>query len=188
MPHVCGRYVLMEHAVPIAEQFGLTDPVTFTPRYNLAPTDEGVVVRKTPSGRKAQPMRWGLVPFWSKDPSGGAKLINARSETIGEKRAFREAFSRRRCLVPMSGFYEWKREGAKKQPYFIHAKDGSYLAAAGVYERWSDGTAALETFSVLTTASNEAISALHDRMPAFLDPDDYESWLAEPTPVAKLRP
>ncbi len=172
--------------MPIAEQFGLVDPVPFTPRFNLAPTDEGIVVRLGASGREAATLRWGLVPWWSKDRAGAAKMINARSESVGEKRAFKDAFHRQRCLVPMSGFFEWKKLEKSKQPYFIHAKDGSYLAAAGLFDRWKHEGVALETFTVLTTSSNDAIRSLHDRMPVFVRPESYSEWLDPQTKVVRL--
>lgn len=123
---------------------------------------------------------WGLVPSWSKDRSIGPRLINARSETAAEKPAFRSAFARRRCVVPVSGFYEWqKREEGPKQPYYIYRADGEPLLFAGLWERWGKDDEILDTFTILTTEPNEMMSAVHDRMPCVLEREEVELWCGE---------
>jgi putative SOS response-associated peptidase YedK len=138
-------------------------------------------------------VQWGLVPSWSKDPSIGARLINARSETAAEKPSFRSALRRRRCLIPASGFYEWQRRPNGKQPYVIGMADGNPFAFAGLWEHWHglDGSE-LETCTVLTTEANELMAPIHDRMPVILEPQDYADWLgtgedSAPAEVAQLQ-
>ena len=118
-------------------------------------------------------MRWGLVPSWAKDPSIGSKLINARCETLGEKPAFRKALKSRRCIVPISGFYEWQRQGRGKQPYFVTSADGKPLTLAGLWEEWNG----LLSFTVITVPANEQVAAIHDRMPAILSLEEALAWL-----------
>ena len=132
--------------------------------------------------------KWGLIPSWAKDPSIGAKLINARSETIDEKPSFREAFKRRRAIIPVDGFYEWARAGDKKQPYYIHFKDDRLFGFAGLWEKWRtpDGEN-LESCSILTTEANEVLSAIHQLMPVILHPDTYDLWLDEDERKQDLR-
>lgn len=136
-------------------------------------------------------MRWGLIPSWARDPAIGGRMINARSETAADKPAFRSALRRRRCLVPADGFYEWQPVGRVKQPYHIHAAGGGPLAIAGLWERWTapDG-GDIETCALLTTAANDAVAALHDRMPVILSPDDFSRWLdpavTDPAVIADL--
>jgi putative SOS response-associated peptidase YedK len=125
-------------------------------------------------------MRWGLVPSWAKDASSGAKMINARSDTIAEKPAFREAFRKRRCVIPVSGFFEWQGSGSGKTPWFITSVSGEPLSFAGLWERWRDGEGQLlRTATIITTDANEALASLHHRMPVILARADVEAWLAE---------
>jgi len=140
------------------------------------------VVRLKDGRRELALLKWGLVPAWSKDAAGGAKMINCRSETIAEKPAFRDAFLRHRCLVVADGFYEWQKIGEKdKQPRFITLKDNQPFAFAGVWENWRprDGGEALQTFTIITVPPNEVCAPLHDRMPAILAPEDWSNWLGE---------
>ncbi len=176
---MCGRY-RMTRADKLAQQFEVDNEVEWTPRYNIAPGQQVAVVRQHADrpGREFSKMKWGLVPFWAKDPNIGYKMINARAETIAEKPAYREAFKSRRCLLPADGFYEWKKEGKEKQPYNFGMKDDSLFALAGVWERWKDPKGAMiETCSILTTTPNALLQDVHDRMPVILKPDDYELWL-----------
>ena len=123
-------------------------------------------------------MRWGLIPAWARDPAMGMKLINARAETVAEKPSFQKPFRQRRCLVLADGYYEWKREGARKQPYFIRLKDERPFAFAGLWDRWNNGEGTtIESCAVLTTKSNERLASIHDRMPVILPPVAYEPWL-----------
>lgn len=182
---MCGRYTHLYTWKQLHRLMTLTTIPAgeLAPRYNLAPTQKAPVVRQDPEGaRSADLLRWGLVPFWADDPTIGSKMINARAETAADKPAFRAAFKSRRCIVPASGFYEWKAlEGQKaKQPYYIRpAEDGGIFAIAGLWERWKtkDGADAVETFTILTTEPNDLMKTLHDRMPVILDPADFDRWL-----------
>jgi putative SOS response-associated peptidase YedK len=156
----------------------------FDPRYNIAPTQDVAAIRADSAGRRtATMMRWGLVPSWSKTMASGPPMINARSETLAEKPAFRTALRSRRCLVPADGFYEWQLTPGggrgKKQPYYIHRPDGQPFAFAGLWELWKnpDSQFAIESCTIVTTAANAALSTLHDRMPVVLAPADYGLWL-----------
>jgi putative SOS response-associated peptidase YedK len=142
-------------------------------RFNIAPTQDIPVVRYTDAGRELTLMRWGLIPSWSKGPTSGSLLINARSETAAEKPAFRSAFKTRRCLIPADGFYEWKKTGGKKQPYHFRLANGQPFAFAGLWEKWQ----AIESCTILTTEANELAAQMHDRMPVILSPNDYAEWL-----------
>ena len=179
---MCGRYELHAHPAAIALAFGLPAPPELAPRYNIAPMQQVPIVRVNSHGaRELAMVRWGLVPRWSKDPSIGAKMINARGETVRDKPAFRTAYRRHRCLLPASGFYEWQaREGAK-QPMHIAMLDGAPFAFAGVAERWlgPDGEP-LDTCAIITTEANALLVAVHERMPVIVAPADYARWL-DPT-------
>jgi putative SOS response-associated peptidase YedK len=160
------------------------------PRFNVAPTQLVPIVANR-STRAVELARWGLVPPWAEDLSIGNRLINARGETMAGKRAFRDAFARRRCLVPADGFYEWQRAGKKKQPYFIHQEARRPFALAGLWERWrSPDGAWLISFTIVTCASNALLSPIHDRMPVIVAPEDFERWLArdpvEPDALADI--
>lgn len=179
---MCGRYALYgpvsrknRHAIEFLEQ-----EIDFAPRYNAAPTQKLPVFRVSSERRRELTLlRWGLIPSWAKDASIGARMINARAETVAGKPAFRAAFRRRRCLVPMSGFYEWKKEPGKKVPYFIRPLNTEVFAAAGLYEYWpgKDGAEPIESYTIITTEANELMRTLHDRMPVLLPQSDYEAWL-----------
>ncbi len=172
-------------------RFGLdTPPSPWSPRFNIAPTQQILAIRGGAGGRELVSFRWGLIPSWAKDPSIGSRMINARGETVAEKPSFRTAFRRRRCLVLADGYYEWKKEGKGKQPYHIHLPEGEVFAFAGLWERWSpDGDEPLETCTIITTAASGPLADLHDRMPVILDSIDYEPWLATPEEeAAKLLP
>ena len=150
------------------------------PRYNVAPTQPIPVIRQHPKEpiRQLSLMRWGLIPSWAKDPSAAASMINARSETASTKPAFRDALKSRRCLIPADGFYEWSRMGKAKQPYCFEVGEGELFAFAGIWDRWKDPTGHwVKSCSILTTIPNAVTSAVHDRMPAILDPDSYDLWL-----------
>jgi putative SOS response-associated peptidase YedK len=178
---MCGRFGFDIPRGVLAEHFGLGAAPDVAPRYNIAPTQEAPVVLLHPDSgaRVLRALRWGLVPSWSKDPRAGARLINARAEGAADKPAFRAAFKRRRCLVPAAGFYEWKRLPKGKQPWWIRLRGGGPLAFAGLWEHWLDpqSDATLHTFTILTTAANPLVAALHDRMPVILPPRDYTVWL-----------
>ncbi|GAA0699083.1 SOS response-associated peptidase [Kitasatospora atroaurantiaca] len=196
---MCGRFVSTSNVQDLVELFGVTrwSPTeTLAPSWNVAPTDTVWAVmervdRETGElARQLRPLRWGLVPSWAKDPGVGARMINARAETVHEKPAFRKAFSSRRCLLPADGYYEWvaipAAEGKKgfKQPYYITPSQGDLLVMAGLYEFWRDHTrpeddplAWLTTTTIITTQATDAAGRVHDRMPLAIDPDDFEAWL-----------
>jgi putative SOS response-associated peptidase YedK len=188
---VCGRYVLTSPGEVIAAHFRLAAVPVLPPRYNIAPTQLALVVRETPDGgRAADLLRWGLVPFWAKEPSLGARLINARAEGLADKPAFRAAFRRRRCLVPADGFFEWRAAvGRRKQPYYVRFASGEPFAMAGLWETWRPPEGdAVSTFTIVTTVANEALGAIHDRMPVIVASADYDEWLSSPNPSALLAP
>ncbi|MFO0879686.1 MAG: SOS response-associated peptidase [Gemmataceae bacterium] len=176
---MCGRFTLYHTPKDVAEQFDLPTVVAFEPRYNIAPTQQVLAVRATESGREAVWLRWGLIPSWAGDASIGARLLNARVETILEKPSFRVAFQRRRCLIPADGFYEWQAVAGKKQPLHFSLHDGRLFAFAGLWEQWTSPEGVmLQTCTVLTTAANALIQGVHDRMPVLVDKARYGDWLS----------
>lgn len=188
---MCGRYTLYTHEDDLASLFEVK-PLPLTERYNIAPTTEVPVVRELPGGsREMSYMRWGLVPHWVKDPGEfKANLFNARSESAAEKPSFRDAMKKGRCIMPASGFYEWKTEGGGKQPYYIHRKDGQPLAFAGLYSAWTKGDRPLMSCTMLTTDSTGPMRELHHRVPVILEPHEWQRWLdpdeLDPTAVEDL--
>jgi putative SOS response-associated peptidase YedK len=176
---MCGRFTLTS-IDGLIEEFGLIQqPSSFTPRFNIAPSQSAAVIDNRPREQRVlTSMRWGLVPYWAKDPTIGNKMINARRETAAEKPAFRDALRRRRCLIVADGFYEWKREGKRKTPLYVRRQSRGYMAFAGLWERWRtpDGDV-LYSFTILTTDANELMAGVHDRMPVIVDRADYDRWL-----------
>jgi putative SOS response-associated peptidase YedK len=204
---MCGRFVSARERRELIEEFGIErDQVTedVAPDYNVAPTKRvyAVLARQpgdtgdTDGGQGGRPVRtlrlvrWGLVPSWAKDPSAGARLINARAETVAVKPSFRSAFARRRCIIPADGFYEWRATGdhghgrSRKQPYYMCRADGRLLAFAGIYELWRDGRlpgddprAWLWTAAIVTTRAADDLGWIHDRMPVVIAPGHWAEWL-----------
>ena len=174
---MCGRFAQKSSATKITKKFRVEEVPPLVERYNVAPTQIVLAVREASDGREATFLKWGLVPRWAKDPSIGNRLINARAETVTEKPSFREAFTRRRCLVPMEGFYEWARRGDRKRPFYFHMRDGEPFAIAGLWERWEGEGGPLESCTLLTTEANELLAGYHDRMPVILRSEDYDLWL-----------
>ena len=178
---MCGRFVQASAPSLLVERFDVDELVVdgFEPHYNVAPRMDVLVVRDRDRVRSLGQMRWGLVPMWADSPAIGDRMINARSESVTEKAAFKGAFERRRCLIPVDGFYEWQAGNAKKVPMYIHAADETPLAFAGLWETWRSEPEAdpLHTCTVITTAANTTMQAVHDRMPAVLDPVDWDEWL-----------
>lgn len=201
---MCGRYVLRTDPSQLAGQLGITQPALFEqvaagfePNYNVAPTDQVVAaIERRPRGaeagaeavRKLKEVRWGLIPSWAKDRSIGQKMFNARIETVTEKASFKRAFTKRRCIIPADGYYEWyKPAGPKpvKQPFFIHDGSGAALGFAGLYELWrdpevqdkEDPAAWLWSATILTTASVGGLHRIHDRMPVIVPRAHYDAWL-----------
>jgi putative SOS response-associated peptidase YedK len=180
MTEMCGRFTLTDPDADLAVQFNLPEIPELAPRYNIAPTQPVAAVRvaASRSGREMVLLRWGLIPFWAKDPSIGARMINARSETVGEKPAFRAAFKRRRCLVVADGFYEWQKQNGTKQPFYVRLRDARPFAFAGLWESWEGPDAnPIESCTLLTTQPNDLLRVVHSRMPVILQPQDYELWL-----------
>jgi putative SOS response-associated peptidase YedK len=176
---MCGRYELSSHPEVLALAFGLAHPPEIRPRYNIAPMQQVPIVRLNAAGtRELTQVRWGLVPRWAKDPSIGAHMINARAETLASRSAFRNAFARHRCLVPVSGFYEWQATAAGKQPMHVGMADGQPFGLAGLYERWlSPEGEVLDTCAIVTASACESLRGVHDRMPVIVPPADYARWL-----------
>jgi putative SOS response-associated peptidase YedK len=187
---MCGRFTSRTPAADLAAYFGVDEVVApdLGARFNVAPTDEVYAVAESSDGtRRLGTFRWGLIPFWSKDDRGGAKMINARAEGVADKPAFKRAFERKRCIVPADGFYEWERTGGtRKQPWYIRRADGAPMAFAGLWDSWrpadSDDPSEREarkvrSCTIITGEPNEAVARLHDRMPVLLPPDAWDAWL-----------
>jgi putative SOS response-associated peptidase YedK len=190
---MCGRFTLFDSTSSLAEGFGLADAPSLSPRYNIAPSQEVAAVRIPSEGsaKELVLLRWGLIPSWAKDPSIGNRMINARSETVAEKPAFRAAIRRRRCLVPANGFYEWKRTNGRKQPYFIGMRERKIFGFGGIWESWEGaGEETVLSCALLTTGPNELLRPIHDRMPVIIAPRDFDLWLSpevqDPKAIAPL--
>lgn len=181
---MCGRYALSATAAELIEHFQLLACPEFSPRFNIAPQSSVVVIRQKPgAGRVGQLVKWGLIPSRAKDPSIGAKLNNARGETVAEKPSFRTSFARHRCLIPANGFYEWhpvsEAGKVRKQPYYIHPTEpGELFAFAGLLAAWTppDGETVVST-CIITTGPNELMAPIHDRMPVILQPGQFDAWI-----------
>lgn len=179
---MCGR---MAMTLPQEAMVALFDAVPSndlpeTPNYNVCPTVQIPVVTSDAGGRRLRPMRWGFIPRWYKKPNGGPLLINARAETISEKPAFRDACRERRCLIPVTGFYEWYRDGdATPLPWFVQRADGAPLVMAGIWQDWTSGDETLTSCAIVTTAANAAMARIHHRIPVILTPKDWPLWLGE---------
>jgi putative SOS response-associated peptidase YedK len=184
---VCGRYTLATTADELVEAFDVPPPTfDLVPRYNIAPSQDVPVVAEDRHGRRVGLLAWGLVPGWVEEPGSG--IINARSESVADKPSFREAFERRRCLVPADGFYEWKKSEGARQPWFVRARSGEPLAFAGLWELWDAKGVELrlQTCTIITTRANAFMAHLHARMPAVLQADAREAWLDADTPASEL--
>lgn len=192
---MCGRFTLTSPLEALRELFGFVERPNLEPRANVAPTQEVLAVRLGDDGaRHAALLRWGLLPAWAKDRRIGAKLINARAETVATQSAFRKAFAARRCLVAADGFYEWKTAAdGSKQPFRICRADGAPFAFAGLWERWHDSAEPraarpLESCTILTTGANALLRPIHDRMPVILPPETHAAWLAPDAAPEDLQP
>lgn len=184
---MCGRFVSSSPPDELAKYFDVeaVSESVLEPSYNVAPSQDVYVVVETGGLRRLDTFHWGLVPFWAKDPAAGNKMINARAESIAEKNAYKHAFKKRRCIIPVDGFYEWKKvpHQKTKQPYFIHRSDGEPLAFAGLWEIWRpaddvDRTGdPLRSCTIITGQPNDKIAKIHDRMPVMLPPSAWERWL-----------
>ena len=202
---MCGRFTQRLSWRELHELMSLIGtPQNLRPRYNVAPGQRIAAVRRADDGRRLSMLRWGLIPFWAREPNIGYRMINARAETVAQKPAFRAAFKARRCLIPADGFYEWQRVGkSRKQPWLIGMKAGAPFAFAGLWERWevpagltlTGGLAelrpgdALESCTIVTTEANALVAPVHNRMPVILPPALFEPWLAgEAVPLAPTPP
>jgi putative SOS response-associated peptidase YedK len=190
---MCGRFVLTSPLEAVHDLFRVPERPNLEARYNIAPTQDVWIVRRNRdrSGRELSRVRWGLVPFWAKDLAIGNRMINARVEGLERKPAFREPFAKRRCLIPADGFYEWRKEGRRKQPHLIRLKGGGLFAFAGLWDVWRDAEAqSIHSCTIVTGPANQLVAELHDRMPVILAPDDHETWLAGDPSAARslLRP
>jgi len=177
---MCGRYTLKAPVKSLVDLFHLAEAPELPFRYNIAPTQQVPAVRSSGHNKSTELVmcRWGLIPSWAKDAKIGNQLINARSETVATKPAFRSAFRKRRCLMPADGFYEWKKEGTKKQPFYIHLKDGGPFAFAALWEEWHDEHGEpIQSCTILTAEANAMLKPLHDRMPVILSPENFAKWL-----------
>lgn len=177
---MCGRFALITPGPEIARLFRLDAVPAISSRYNIAPTQRIFGVRATSENRReGTSFQWGLIPHWAKDPHIGRRMINARSETVAEKPAFRLSLRRRRCLIPADGYYEWaKLPNGKKQPYFIRLRSRQVFAFAGLWDVWEpEPDVSVESCALLTTTANELTRSVHERMPVILRPEDYDLWL-----------
>ena len=175
---MCGRYTLIADLGDLAQRFEFDGgDFSYDPGYNIAPTESVLTVRNV-EGREAAFMRWGLVPFWAKDPKIGARMINARAETVAEKPAFRNALKKRRCLVLADGYYEWQKTPVGKRPFRIILKSGEPFAMAGLWETWRDPQGnVVPSCTIITTAVNDFLAPIHNRMPVILPREREELWL-----------
>jgi putative SOS response-associated peptidase YedK len=179
---MCGRFVQNSPFDTLQQNFNIrTTASDIIPNYNVAPTQEILAIVKHYNENKLEKLHWGLVPFWAKDISIGSRMINARAETVAEKPGFRNAFKRRRCLIPADGFYEWKGEKGNKQPYYVSVPSGEPFAFAGLWEtctdKESDEGSVYKSCTIITTAAKGYISKIHHRMPVILFPEFHEKWL-----------
>ena len=182
---MCGRFAFYSPSEATAALFGVDGSLAVEPRYNIAPTQYVAAIRDCENDagqeqRELTMLKWGLVPFWAKDPSIGNRMINARAETVAEKPSYRAAFKHRRCVVLADGYYEWRREGDVKTPYFISLTSGEPFALAGLWENWADRKSdqTLQTTTLITMAASEFMAPLHHRMPVILQPDTARVWLS----------
>jgi len=176
---MCGRFVLFSDLKRIQLAFELDQAnVTLEPRYNIAPTHQIVVIVQRAGSRTLETMRWGLIPAWAKDEKIGARMINARAETVAEKPSFKRALVQRRCLVIADGFYEWHTIGTKKTPMYVRLKSGAPMGFAGLYDTWqSPAGEAVTSCTIITTSANALMQPIHDRMPAILSKEAQRAWL-----------
>ena len=175
---MCGRYAVITNPEALRALFRYFEQPNFPPRYNMAPTQPVPIVRVVEGKRQFALVRWGLIPPWVKDPRAFSLLFNARGESVNEKPAFKNAMKRRRCLFPADGFYEWKREGDRRRPYFVRLKSGTPMAFAGLWESWMGPNGEeMETAAIVTTAASRSIAHIHDRMPVIVAPEAFDFWL-----------
>jgi putative SOS response-associated peptidase YedK len=189
---MCGRFTLTTPGEDLAETFGLDEVPDVAPRFNIAPTQPVAAVRRIPAGapKSLSLLRWGLLPSWPREPRGRTLLINARAESLAEKPAFRDAFERRRCLIPADGFYEWRHVNGAREAFLVRRADGRPFALAGLWEPPAERDPGVEgSCTIVTTDPNELLRDIHDRMPVILEPEDWNRWLdPDLRKVSVLRP
>lgn len=184
---MCGRYTLTASPQAVQTAFNLVEIPNFSPRYNIAPTQQVPIITGEARDRVTW-VQWGLIPSWSKDASRASELINARAETIEEKPSFRSAFKKRRCLIPADGFYEWRKDGDKKRPQFIYLGERELFAFAGLWETWRNSAdETIYSCTIITGEPNDLIKPMHHRMAIILEPEMYKDWLDEETPLPILK-
>ncbi|KPJ92952.1 MAG: hypothetical protein AMJ53_08365 [Gammaproteobacteria bacterium SG8_11] len=183
---MCGRFSLTPKIEQVIEKLNIINSIEFEPSYNIAPSENIAVVRYIDSQRVISAMRWGLVPFWMKEFPKSNSLINARGETVAEKPSFRNAYKKRRCLIPADGFYEWQKIGEKKQPYYIQSKNKEIFTFAGLWEQWQGEDRTIESCAILTTHANDDMKPIHHRMPVIIDPENYQQWFESEDPKALI--
>ncbi len=183
---MCGRSSLHDAPVSVLEKFELPPFLPgFKPRYNIAPTqDQWAIVLDEFANPVAKPRRWGLIPSWATDPAIGSRMINARSDTLGTRSAFRDSARLRRCLIVADGYYEWSGDGKSRVPWFFHFGDHGAFVMAGIWDSWASGNAVLDTCAIITTDASERVKSIHHRMPALLPLEEARRWLDRETPVA----
>lgn len=183
---MCGRYTLTVSLSDLESRFNCTNPDfdTWQPRYNIAPTQNSLVVIRADKQNLLKEMKWGLIPYWAKDPHIGQRLINARLETLEQKPAFKNSLVRKRCLVPADGFYEWQKRGKEKAPYRIQSETGDAFAFAGLWDSWIDPEGnPVDSFTIVTCEPVDAIKYIHNRMPLILPPELDQKWLQGPDKI-----
>ena len=188
---MCGRYSLSKPIKTLKDHFqAIALEMDHDKRYNIAPSQSVPVVISGEQASEIHAMRWGLIPSWSKDPTLGNRLINARAETVQEKPSFKSSLKNQRCLIPADGFYEWQAHGKMRVPRYIRLRTGGLFAFAGLWSEWDSGTEILQTFTIITTAANRDLESVHHRMPVILMPGDYNEWLtvSPPNPGSLLKP
>ena len=175
---MCGRFVITSPPAALRQAFGYIEQPNFPPRYNIVPTQPVPVVILENGGRHFRLMRWGLIPAWTKDPRKISLMFNARSESVQDRPAFKNAMKRRRCLVPADGYYEWQDAGGRKRPHFIHRRDGSPVGFAALAETWiGPNGEEMDSVAIVTAPASADLATLHHRVPVTISPDDFERWL-----------
>lgn len=176
---MCGRFARVSPPEVFSEMFhARLGKLEVGPRYNISPANDVLACRQLPAGRELTLLHWGLIPAWADDRKIGYRTVNARAETVAAKPSYRSAFKHRRCLIAADGFYEWKPDKVKKQPYYIRMKAGRPFALAGLWEHWEpQGDESIDSCTIIVTAANSLIGKIHDRMPVILSPNDYDQWL-----------
>jgi len=184
---VCGRFSLFD-LLSVAVRYNINLPGWVKPRYNIAPSQHILAIVKDKGSFRPVRFQWGLIPFWAKEVAPASLLINARAETVDKKPAFKQSFRRKRCLIPADGFYEWRKEGSQKKPYRIKLKNDGLFAFAGLWEKWvTPQGKVIYSCAIITTAANELVKPVHDRMPAILAGEEQEAWLEAAAVVSDLK-